>query len=78
MTTDRIRKMPTDEKLKLSVGELCLPPRARKCLMHFGVSTLGDLVRLNQIEMLKFKNFGKVSLNRIESELAEIGLYLEG
>jgi len=73
-----IAEKTTEEKLKLDFHELNLSVRARKCLMRFGVSTIGDVVRLSPVEMLKCKNFGKVSLNDIKITLARIGLYLEG
>jgi DNA-directed RNA polymerase subunit alpha len=38
--------------------------------------TVGDLVMKTEAEMLKYRNFGKKSLNEIKDKLEEIGLSL--
>jgi len=37
---------------------------------------LGELVERNEAEMLKFRNFGKKSLQEIKAKLADLGLSL--
>ena len=51
-----------------SVDELELSVRAHNCLKAANIKTIGDLVRREESEMLKFRNFGRKSL----MELAEV------
>jgi DNA-directed RNA polymerase subunit alpha len=59
------------ELLSRNVEELELSVRSANCLKSGHIKTLFDLVTKNEQEMLKFRNFGRKSLN----EIAEI---LEG
>ncbi|OGU60233.1 MAG: DNA-directed RNA polymerase subunit alpha [Ignavibacteria bacterium RBG_13_36_8] len=61
--TERIRKI-----LITSVDDLELSVRSHNCLKAANIKTLGDLVRRDENEMLKFRNFGRKSL----AELVEI------
>ena len=45
-----------------SVDELELSVRAHNCLKAANIKTIGDLVRKEEAEMLKFRNFGRKSL----------------
>jgi len=54
--------------LLTSVDDLELSVRSHNCLKAAEIKTLGDLVRKDESEMLKFRNFGRKSL----SELTEI------
>lgn len=66
----RIRKL-----LKMSVDELELSVRSHNCLMAANIKTIGDLVRRDEPEMLKFRNFGRKSLSELNKILEEKGLY---
>ena len=59
------------ELLSRNVEELELSVRSANCLKSGHIKTLFDLVTKNEQEMLKFRNFGRKSLN-------EIGEILEG
>ncbi len=59
----RVRKV-----LRMSVDELELSVRSHNCLRSANIKTLADLVRRDEAELLKFRNFGRKSL----AELAEI------
>ncbi len=61
--TERLRKI-----LLTSVDDLELSVRSHNCLKAANIKSLGDLVRRDESEMLKFRNFGRKSL----SELSEI------
>ncbi len=65
----RIRKL-----LKMSVDELELSVRSHNCLMAANIKTIGDLVRRDEQEMLKFRNFGRKSLSELTKILEEKGL----
>lgn len=60
--------------LKTNLSELDLSVRAYNCLKAADVKTLGDLVRLEISDMMKFRNFGKKSLAELEQLVAEKNL----
>ncbi|QCK14054.1 DNA-directed RNA polymerase subunit alpha [Mangrovivirga cuniculi] len=60
--------------LKTSLSDLDLSVRAYNCLKAADVRTLGDLVRLEISDMMKFRNFGKKSLAELEQLVQEKGL----
>ncbi len=55
--------------LKKKLVEMNLSVRALNCLKAANVETLGDLVQYNKNELLKFRNFGKKSLNELDDLL---------
>ncbi|HEX9649537.1 MAG TPA: DNA-directed RNA polymerase subunit alpha [Cyclobacteriaceae bacterium] len=60
--------------LKTPLNDLDLSVRAYNCLKAADVKTLGDLVRLEISDMMKFRNFGKKSLAELEQLIAEKNL----
>jgi DNA-directed RNA polymerase subunit alpha len=60
--------------LKKSVDELELSVRAANCIKEAKIKTIGDLVSRSESEMLKFKNFGKKSLEALMKVLRSKGL----
>ena len=52
--------------LKAKLTDLDLSVRALNCLKAADVETLGDLVSYEKNDLLKFRNFGKKSLNELE------------
>ena len=65
----RIKKL-----LKMSVDELELSVRASNCLRAANIETIADLVKRDEPEMLKFRNFGRKSLNELSKVLEMLGL----
>jgi len=69
-----------DEKirnlLRMSVDELELSVRSANCLRAAGIETLGDLVHKSEQDMLKYRNFGRKSLNELISTMDELSLSL--
>lgn len=63
-------------KLNMSVNEIELSVRAANCLNNANITTVGQLAMKTEAEMLKYRNFGKKSLNEIKQKLAELGLTL--
>jgi DNA-directed RNA polymerase subunit alpha len=57
--------------LKTPLADLDLSVRAYNCLKSADVRTLGDLVKLEISDMMKFRNFGKKSLTELEQLVAE-------
>ena len=62
------------ELLAQSVDELDLSVRSHNCLKAANIKTIGDLVRREEDEMLKFRNFGRKSLQELVEVLDERGL----
>lgn len=60
--------------LKTSLEDLDLSVRAYNCLKAAKINSLGEMVRYDTHELLKFRNFGKKSLVEIEELLQEKGL----
>ncbi|MES2308314.1 MAG: DNA-directed RNA polymerase subunit alpha [Verrucomicrobiota bacterium] len=69
-----------DSKLKkllnMSVNEIELSVRAANCLNNANITTVGQLALKSEAEMLKYRNFGKKSLNEIKDKLTQLGLSL--
>jgi len=64
------------DKLKIPISELELSVRSSNCLREARIKTIGDLVRRSELEMLKYRNFGKKSLAEINKILVGMGLGL--
>ncbi len=62
------------ELLSQSVDELDLSVRAHNCLKAANIKTIGDLVRREESEMLKFRNFGRKSLQELMQVIEERNL----
>ena len=62
--------------LNMSVNEIELSVRAANCLNNANITTVGQLAMKTEAEMLKYRNFGKKSLNEIKEKLASLGLSL--
>ncbi len=60
--------------LKMQVDELELSVRSANCLKAADIVTLRDLVMRPESEMLKFRNFGRKSLNELNTILEGLGL----
>src|SRR5580765_1920407 len=62
--------------LNMSVNEIELSVRAANCLNNANITTVGQLAMKSESEMLKYRNFGKKSLNEIKEKLAALALSL--
>ena len=63
------------ELLSQNVDELDLSVRAHNCLKAANIKNIGDLVRREEGEMLKFRNFGRKSLQELVEVLEDRGLH---
>ena len=68
--TKRIKNL-----LKTRVDDLELSVRSSNCLRAANIQTIQDLVTKTESEMLKYRNFGRKSLNEISQLLEEMGLH---
>jgi len=66
---ERLRQL-----MKMSVDELELSVRSANCLRAGNIHTLADLVRNQEADMLKYKNFGRKSLIELNQILVNLGL----
>jgi DNA-directed RNA polymerase subunit alpha len=69
-------RVQRDKYLSKPVAELELSVRSANCLEAAQITTIQDLVVKTEQEMLKFRNFGRKSLNEIKDFLANMGLSL--
>lgn len=67
--TVAIRKL-----LKTSLADLDLSVRAFNCLKAAEIRTLGDLVKFEIADLLRFRNFGRKSLTELEELVRDKGL----
>ena len=68
---ERLKKL-----LNMSVNEIELSVRAANCLNTANISTVGELAKKTEADMLKYRNFGKKTLTEIKQKLAQLGLSL--
>ena len=68
--------MKLKKLLNMSVNEIELSVRAANCLNNANITTVGQLAQKTEAEMLKYRNFGKKSLNEIKEKLQQLGLSL--
>ena len=60
--------------LKQQLVDQNLSVRALNCLKAANVETIGDLVKYNKSDLLKFRNFGKKSLSELDDLLESLNL----
>src|SRR3954453_15194841 len=64
--------MKLKKLLNMSVNEIELSVRAANCLNNANITTVGQLAQKSEAEMLKYRNFGKKSLNEIKDKLQQL------
>lgn len=79
-TEEQPQQSQENQKLKkllnMSVNEIELSVRAANCLNNANITSVGQLAMKTEAEMLKYRNFGKKSLNEIKEKLTGLGLSL--
>ncbi len=67
-----------ERRLATPLSELKLSARAMNCLQNenLNISTVGQLVVLNEDQLLELRNFGDTSLAEVKHKLGEMGLRL--
>jgi len=58
------------------IDDLELSVRSRNCLSYARIKTIGKLIMHTEKELLKYRNFGKKSLDEIQEVLLQRGLML--
>lgn len=62
------------DRLSRRIGDIELSVRSTNCLNGAGIRYIGELVVMQESDMLRFRNFGKKSLGEIRDKLYEMGL----
>ena len=75
-TKDASEREKLKKLLNMSVNEIELSVRAANCLNNANISTVGELASKTEADMLKYRNFGKKSLDEIKKKLVSLGLSL--
>ena len=65
-----------DEKYNMTVEQLDLSVRTINCLRRADISTVGELVSMDEDSLVRLRNFGLKSLNEIKDRLSGLGLSL--
>lgn len=79
---EQVAVLPTDltpeqrSAIEMSISDLALSVRARKCMSRLNITTVGELIQRTPDELLSTRNFGVTSLNEIRAKLQEAGLAL--
>jgi DNA-directed RNA polymerase subunit alpha len=60
--------------LKTRLADMELSVRALNCLKSAEVETLGELVKYQRADLLKFRNFGRKSLTELDALLERLKL----
>lgn len=63
-----------ETKLNMPIQELELSVRASNCLESVKVETVGQLVKMDEADLLEIRSFGKTSLREVKRKLGDIGL----
>jgi DNA-directed RNA polymerase subunit alpha len=64
------------ERMSMPISQLDLSVRASNCLASAKVSTVGELVRMTEADLLKVRSFGRTSLREVKRKLSDLGLTL--
>ena len=63
-----------EKVLEMSIEDLELSVRSFNCLKRAGISTVEDLSKKTESEMLKVRNLGKKSFDEVTNKLHALGL----
>lgn len=66
-----------EKALEMTIEELELSVRSYNCLKRANINTVEELTEKTEEDMMKFRNFGKKSLEEVKNKLAELGLGLK-
>lgn len=76
LKAERSEKDKLEKLLSMPISEIELSVRSANCINNANIKTIGELVQKSEQEMLKYRNFGKKSLNEIKAILVSMGLAL--
>jgi DNA-directed RNA polymerase subunit alpha len=70
------RKDRQNKILEIPISDFELSVRSRNCLKKMNITTIGDLLKITEAELLSYKNFGETSLMEVKKILESKGLHL--
>ena len=62
--------------LDMPISQLELSVRASNCLESMNISSLRELIRLREDDLLRIRNFGQTSLEELKAKLVVLNLEL--
>lgn len=68
----------TDERYSILVEQLDLSVRTMNALRRSNITTIGELLKMGEKELMSLRNFGQKSKEELEARLNELGLSLKG
>lgn len=71
-----VKKKTKSDVLDMPIEELDLSVRAYNCIKRAGISTVRDLTRLTELDMMRVRNLGSKSKGEIEANLRTRGIRL--
>ncbi|MCJ7776807.1 MAG: tetratricopeptide repeat protein [Sedimentisphaerales bacterium] len=67
--------------VEMPISDFELSVRSRNCLKKMNIETIGDLLKITEVELMSYKNFGETSLKEIkiilESKGLRLGMFME-
>lgn len=66
-----------DDKLNMRLADLELSARTLWSLAHCGISTVGDVAKRDEHELLRVPNFGRKSLNELREVFETLGIRMK-
>jgi DNA-directed RNA polymerase subunit alpha len=68
---------PTNKKLEMKIEQLDLSVRLFNSLKRSGIYTVGQIIRLTEEDVMRFRSLGRKSFKELKEKLAEQGLEFE-
>lgn len=68
----------SDERYNIPVEQMDLSVRTMNCLRRAGITTVGEILKRGEKELMSLRNFGEKSKQELESKLNVLGLSLSG
>ncbi len=68
---------PTNKKLEMKIEQLDLSVRLFNSLKRSGIYTVGQIIRLTEEDVMRFRSLGRKSFKELKEKLAEHGLEFE-
>jgi DNA-directed RNA polymerase subunit alpha len=69
-----MRAFIPEDIYNMPVEQLDLSVRAMNCLRRSGINTVGELISLDEKELLALRNFGQKSRQEVEEKLIDLGI----
>ena len=67
---------PENGPATMSIDDLDLSVRSNNCLRRAGINTVEELTQKSEEDMMKVRNLGKKSLDKVKKKLSDLGLSL--